>query len=92
MLCLLSLGAVVHRESILQSSSSSLPAITCNPSDAGDCTCEGRPIGPSTFSAPAYTHSNHTSIYDTFAPMEGAMVPLSRYRARAAIVVNVASA
>ena len=106
MICLLAttIGAGQGHQTALQTGPDTLPPyagyvgitmpanITCNPSDPGDCKCEGLPIGPSTFTPPAYSVSNHTSIYATHAPMEGVMVPLSRYRARAALVVNVASA
>ena len=57
------------------------------------CECEGLPIGPGkAFTPPEWARSSLTSIYDASAPLNGEQVPLSRYRAKATLVVNVASA
>ena len=67
--------------------------VICDPSDAGKCMCNGVPIGPSTWRPPPWLASNHTSIFQTSAPIKGASTRLSSFSgAKATIVVNVASA
>jgi hypothetical protein len=68
------------------------PTITCDPSDAGNCKCDGTPIGPSTWTPPKWLHTTKTSVFDTSAAMNGVSTPIAKFRAKAAIVVNVASA
>ena len=70
----------------------SLPTISCDPSDAGKCMCDGAPIGPTTWVPPAWLVSKHRSIYDTYAYQDSVRVPLSNFKAKAAMVINVASA
>ena len=66
--------------------------VTCDPSDPAKCMCDGVPIGPHTWTPPSWLKSNATSIYDTTALMDGTVTPLSKYRAKATLVINVASA
>ena len=54
--------------------------------------CNGVPIGPHTWKAPSWLESNKTSIYETSAFYAGEEVPLYKYKAKATLVVNVASA
>ena len=62
-------------------------------SSALSCQCEGLPIGPGrAFTPPEWIKSMMNSLYDGHAPLDGVQVPLSRYRAKATLVVNVASA
>ena len=68
------------------------PTVTCQPQSSGNCVCEGKPIGPDTYVAPAWMTPPDTGIYNTSALIGGVLTPLARYRAKAAIVVNVASA
>lgn len=67
-------------------------SVTCDPSDPAKCMCDGVPIGPDTWTPPSWLESNKTSIYETSAAMGGVLTPLSKYKAKATIVVNVASA
>jgi len=66
--------------------------ITCDPADPAKCMCDGSPIGPDTWSPPSWLVSNKTSIFDTSAPFNGHMTPLSKFRAKATLLINVASA
>ena len=85
-------AAAAPQQHALVMQGSAEPSITCDADDPGKCTCEGKPIGPSTWSPPAYRTSSSTSIYNTSALMKGVETPLSAYRYKAALVVNVASA
>ena len=69
-----------------------IPQVTCDPGEPGKCMCGGKPIGPKTWSPPSWLKSNHTSIYDTSAYMNGELKSLSVYKAKASMLVNVASA
>jgi len=66
--------------------------VTCDPQDPAKCMCNGVPIGPHTWKAPSWLESNKTSIYETSAFYAGEEVPLYKYKAKATLVVNVASA
>jgi len=66
--------------------------ITCDPSDPGNCMCDGVPIGPSTYTQPKWLNTGIKSIYNTSALMNGVPTPLANYRAPVTIVTNVASA
>ena len=67
-------------------------SVSCDPTDAAKCRCsDGEPIGPHTWTEPAYM-KGPKSIYNTTVLMEGAYVPLSKYRAKATLIINVASA
>jgi len=68
------------------------PTVTCSPSDAQDCTCEGAPVGPTEWIAPEYLNNNASSLWDLSEKYYGEDVPLVKFRAKAAIVMNVASA
>lgn len=67
-------------------------SVTCDPDDPAKCMCDGVPIGPHTWTPPTWLHSNKTSIYQTDALMNGKQTPLSQYKAKATLVLNVASA
>ena len=69
-----------------------LSAITCDPADPAKCVCDGKPIGPHTWTPPSWLVSPHKSIYNTSAMYKGSTVPLSQFKAKATLVVNVASA
>ena len=84
------LGAVSHEAATLASGSGL--TITRSPDDPDDCMCGDEPIGHSTWVAPDWLASNHTSIFDTAAAMKGVMQPLSAYRSNVTMLVNVASA
>ena len=58
----------------------------------GTCHCEGIPIGPGKATAPDWAKTTLSSMYDAHATLNGEPVPLSRYRAKATLIVNVASA
>lgn len=66
--------------------------VTCKSDDPETCTCGGAPIGPHTWSPPAWMGSTATSLWDLSAQMDGKEVPLAKYKAKAALIVNVASA
>lgn len=66
--------------------------ITCSKDDPETCLCDGVPIGPHTYSQPTWMQNNATSLWDLAAQMHGEEVPLANYRAKAALIVNVASA
>ena len=66
--------------------------VTCDARDPASCMCDGVPIGPSTWTPPSWLHSNKTSIYETTAFMKGSETPLAKFKAKATMVVNVASA
>mmetsp|Transcript_40196 Transcript_40196/g.72220 ORF Transcript_40196/g.72220 Transcript_40196/m.72220 type:complete len:92 (+) Transcript_40196:1-276(+) len=66
--------------------------VTCRSDDPESCSCDGKPIGPHTWSPPSWMQSNASSLWDLTAQIDGEEVPLSKYRAKAALVVNVASA
>jgi len=66
--------------------------VTCKPTDAASCMCDGKPIGPDTWKPPSWFSTNATSLWELSAKMNGEDVPLSKYKAKAALVVNVASA
>jgi len=68
------------------------PAVTCSPSDADLCDCGGEPVGAHTWSAPGWWTPPLASIYEASAPLRGVPTPLARFRAKATIVTNVASA
>ena len=54
--------------------------------------CDGIPIGPDTWTPPPWLTSNKTSIYQTDAMMDGILTLLYKYKAKASLVLNVASA
>lgn len=68
------------------------PVVTCLPSDADTCDCSGAPIGMHTWTPPEWWKSGLASIYEASAPMAGVPTPLSRFKAKATIITNVASA
>mmetsp|Transcript_90272 Transcript_90272/g.156444 ORF Transcript_90272/g.156444 Transcript_90272/m.156444 type:complete len:90 (-) Transcript_90272:741-1010(-) len=68
------------------------PTVTCEAGDPGKCECEGSPIGPHTWAPPSYMYSTATSFWDLSEKMYGKDTPLANFKAKAAIVVNVASA
>ena len=82
MICLLAatIGAGQGHQTALQTGPDTLPPyagyvgitmpanITCNPSDPGDCKCEGLPIGPSTFHAASLQRIQpHVHLHDACA-------------------------
>ena len=68
------------------------PSVTCDPNDQAKCMCNGIPIGPHTWKPPSWLISNKTSLYDTEALLDGALTSLSQFKAKATMLVNVASA
>lgn len=91
LLSLVAIGAPMAPQGTLKAQDST-PVITCNPEDPEDCTCDGVPIGHSTYTEPAWLDTGIKSIYETSALMYGKSTPLSNYRAPATLVTNVASA
>ena len=88
------IAPVQVRESLLAPSAGTrvAPTITCDPKDPEKCECNGTPIRPHTWKPPAWLVTNFTSIYETSAPIFGKNASLSNYRAKATLVMNVASA
>lgn len=70
----------------------SAPTVTCKSDDPESCMCEGAPIGRHTYSPPPWMESDAASLWDLTAKMDGKDVPLAKYKAKAALIVNVASA
>jgi len=70
----------------------SKPLVTCQPTDADSCDCDGEPVGNHAFTPPSWWSTPLTSIYQATALMGGTAVSLAKYKAKATIVVNVASA
>lgn len=83
---------MLYLGSVLLAFASSSPAITCEPNDPAKCSCDGVPIGPHTWKPPTWLVSNKTSLYDTSAPLAGIETPLSKFPAKATMLINVASA
>lgn len=77
---------------LLALGASASPTVTCDPNDPAKCSCNGVPIGPHTWTPPTWLVTNKTSIYQTSAYLKGALTPLSTLRAKATLMVNVASA
>lgn len=67
-------------------------SVTCKQDDPATCMCDGAAIGPHTWSPPPWMQSDATSLWDLSAQMDGKEVPLAKYKAKAALIVNVASA
>ena len=59
------------------------------------CTCDGRPLGAGQAGALVqfypYGNKSLASIYDTQAFLKDALVPLSKFRAKAILIGNTAS-
>mmetsp|Transcript_11569 Transcript_11569/g.42314 ORF Transcript_11569/g.42314 Transcript_11569/m.42314 type:complete len:147 (-) Transcript_11569:1544-1984(-) len=72
--------------------SASEPEVVCEPEDNQACTCEDQSIGRSTFVSPPWRTPNVTSFWDLTASLGGRDLPLRDFRAKAALVVNIASA
>jgi len=68
------------------------PVVVCDPKIPDKCMCDGQPIGHSTWAPPAWLMPKGSSIYDMTATLGGSKVPLSTYKAKVAMVANVASA
>jgi hypothetical protein len=62
--------------------------VSCGPDG---CTCGGDKIGPQTAIPPSWFLTDLHSMYETSAMLAGKDLPLSNYRAKATLVVNVAS-
>jgi hypothetical protein len=62
--------------------------VSCGPDG---CTCGGHKIGPQSAAPPSWFLTDLSSMYETSAKLSGKDVPLSNYRAKATLVVNVAS-
>ena len=69
-----------------------LPDVTCAPDDPAKCTCLGKPIGPDTYTPPAYMRNKYESLYDIEVMHSDANAKLDVYRGNVTLVVNVASA
>lgn len=67
------------------------PIITCSATDSDNCTCGGKPIGHSVYVPPAWLGSTKGSIYDTSAKVGRKETSLANYKAKVAMIVNVAS-
>lgn len=85
MLCVIATGAMAAL-------SAPPPTITCDPNDPAKCDCDGEPIGPHTWTPPGWLISNKTSLYETSAMYDGVLTQLSKFKAKATMLVNVASA
>lgn len=67
-------------------------SIACDAHDAARCECDGKPLGPDTWTPPPWMSSNASSLWDVTEMMDGKATPLANFKAKAALVVNVASA
>jgi len=70
----------------------SKPPVKCAADDYDKCDCGGEPVGAHAQAPPTWWTPPLTSMYQATAPLGGVEVSLSQYKAKATVVVNVASA